>query len=148
MNGIKEAAGVFRTRVEWIDTDAAGIYHNSSVIRFVEAAEATLMHERGLDDYFPVAPRVRYEVDFRSPLFFGQEVTTTVVLTGLGFSSMRFEFEVWGEEYAGRPRVRAARGSYVTVHVAEDLDGVRSSAPWPEGWRSALLPRALTEGPP
>ena len=33
----------FRTVVEWIDTDAAGIYHNSTVARFVEAAEARMM---------------------------------------------------------------------------------------------------------
>src|SRR5689334_5339695 len=47
-----------RTRVEWMDTDAAGIYHNSSVMRFVESAEAELMRQRGLDGYFAVAPRV------------------------------------------------------------------------------------------
>lgn len=61
--------GVHRTRIEWIDTDAAGIYHNSTIVRFVEAAEASLMDERGLHGYFPAAPRVRYEVDFESPLF-------------------------------------------------------------------------------
>lgn len=55
---------VLHSRVEWIDTDAAGIYHNSTVTRFVEAAEAALMRERGLHGYFPVAPRVRFEVDF------------------------------------------------------------------------------------
>lgn len=135
---VGRAVGVFRTRVEWIDTDAAGIYHNSTVTRFVEAAEATLMHGRGLDGYFPVAPRVRYEVDFEAPLFFGQAVTTTVVLAHLGVSSMRFEFEVWGEEHAGRPPVRAARGSYVTVHVAGRHHGDPSSVPWPDEWRAAL----------
>jgi acyl-CoA thioesterase FadM len=29
-----------RRRVEWMDTDAAGIHHSSTVIRFAEAAEA------------------------------------------------------------------------------------------------------------
>jgi acyl-CoA thioester hydrolase len=134
---------VSRTRVEWIDTDAAGIYHNSTVMRFVEAAEATLMRERGLDAYFPVAPRVRFEVDFEAPLFFGQEVTAAVELAHLGTSSMRFDFEVWGEEHAGRPRQRAARGSYVTVHIgsngagAAHANGARS-VPWPAAWIAAL----------
>jgi acyl-CoA thioester hydrolase len=138
-------AGVFRTRVEWIDTDAAGIYHNSTVMRFVEAGEATLMRERGLDAYFPVAPRVRFEVDFEAPLFFGQEVTTVVELAHLGGSSMRFEFEVWGEEHDGRPRRRAAHGSYVTVHIGDNhaadahRDGARS-VPWPDDWVAALRP--------
>ncbi len=141
-------AGVFRTRVEWIDTDAAGIYHNSTVLRFVEAAEASLMRERGLDGYFPVAPRVRLEVDFEAPLFFGQEVTTVVELAHLGTSSMRFDFEVWGEEHDGRPRRRAARGSYVTVHIgtnqagATHAEGARS-VPWPADWAAALRPAGL-----
>ncbi|WP_447645311.1 hypothetical protein [Nocardioides zeae] len=42
--------------MEWIDTDAAGIYHNSTVVRWVEAAEAALMRARGLSGYFPAAP--------------------------------------------------------------------------------------------
>lgn len=127
-------AAEHRTRVEWIDTDASGIYHNSTVLRFVEAAEARLMAERGLSGYFPVAPRVHYEVDFEAPLVFGQDVTATVRLTEVGGSSMRFAFEVWGEEHEGRPRRRAAHGAYVTVHVP-DADGSR---PWPEPWVAAL----------
>lgn len=143
MNHDQRPVGVFHTRVEWIDTDAAGIYHNSAVTRFVEAAEHTLMADRGLDGYFPVAPRVRYEVDFEAPLFFGQQVTATVALARLGTSSMRFEFEVWGEPFDGRPRVRAARGSYVTVHIGPEPGARRGGArgvPWPGDWVAALAP--------
>ncbi|WP_207007989.1 acyl-CoA thioesterase [Nocardioides aromaticivorans] len=134
-----------RARIEWIDTDAAGIYHNSTVMRFVEAAEATLMRDRGLDDYFPVAPRVRLEVDFEAPLLFGQEVTATVEVAHVGVSSIRFAFEVWGEEHQGRPRRRAAYGAYVVVHIgsnaagAAHVDGARS-VPWPAAWAAALGP--------
>lgn len=132
--------GVHRTRVEWIDTDAAGIYHNAAVARFVEAAEATLMRERGLDAYFARAPRVHYEVGFEAPLRFGQEVTAAVTLDRLGRSSMGFRFEVWGEAHGGATRVRAARGSYVTVHVGSghEIDGGAHSAPWPAAWVEAL----------
>lgn len=130
--------GVHRTRIEWIDTDAAGIYHNSTVVRFVEAAEASLMDERGLHGYFPTAPRVRYEVDFEAPLFFGQEVRTVVELVRVGTASMTFSFEVWGEEFRGRPGRRAARGSYVTVHIGQGTHGEASALPWPRGWITAL----------
>jgi acyl-CoA thioester hydrolase len=133
--GKRGPLGIHRTRVEWVDTDAAGIYHNTAVVRFVESAEAALMRDRGLHDYFPKAPRVRYEVEFAAPLRFGQEVTVVVELTRLGDSSMTFSFEVWGEEFEGRPRTRAAHGSYVTVHVAEHG---RKSSRWPESWRAAL----------
>jgi acyl-CoA thioester hydrolase len=49
---------------------------------------------------------------------------------------MTFAFEVWREASAGRPRRRAARGSYVTVHVPDKEAG--GSAPWPTAWRTAL----------
>ncbi|MGO4256040.1 acyl-CoA thioesterase [Marmoricola sp. RAF53] len=139
----------FRTQVEWIDTDAAGIYHNSTVARWVEAAEARLMAGPGLHDYFRSAPRVSYHADFEAPLFFGQEVTVHLEVTELGSSSMTFGFEVWGEEHGGRPRRRAARGSYVTVHVEQDHDhpdGARSS-PWPAGTVAALQGQGRAQSP-
>ncbi|MBE1594573.1 MULTISPECIES: acyl-CoA thioesterase [Streptomyces] len=136
--GAENPVGVHRTRIEWIDTDAAGIYHNSTVVRFVEAAEASLMAGLGLHGYFPVAPRVRYEVDFDAPLFFGQDVCTVVEPVRVGTSSMTFAFEVWGEEFRGRPRGRAAHGRYVTVHVGGDHREGAASAPWPAEWVAAL----------
>ena len=36
------AAVLVQRRVEWPDTDAAGHYHHSTVVRWVEAAEAVL----------------------------------------------------------------------------------------------------------
>jgi acyl-CoA thioester hydrolase len=131
--------GVLHTRLEWADTDAAGIHHNSVVNRFVEGAEAQLVREAGMDGYFPVAPRVRFEADYEAPLFFGQEITAVVWVERVGTSSLGFAFEVWGEEHQGRPRVRAASGRYVTVHVPGGHDGASGrSAPWPEGWLTAL----------
>ncbi|MDH2414351.1 hotdog domain-containing protein [Nocardioides sp. CER19] len=136
-----QPTGVFHTRVEWIDTDASGIYHNSTVTRFVEAAEATLFRSRGIEGYFPSAPRVRYEADFLAPLVFGQDVTAIVWLARLGTSSMTWEFEVWGEAFEGRARVLAARGSYVTVHLGSGpaaFGEARSSRPWPAEWVASL----------
>ena len=135
---VAQASVELRTRVEWMDTDAAGIYHNSCVMRFVESAEAELMRQRGLDGYFVVAPRVRFEVDFSAPLVFGQEVTVVLRVARMGRSSLTFSFEVWGEAHEGWPRRRAASGSYVTVHVrGAQGDGARS-VPWPAEWVQKL----------
>ena len=136
MSGPTRPYGVHRCRVEWMDTDAAGIYHNTTVVRFAEAAEAALMREHDVPGYFAVAPRVRYTVDFEAPLRFGQIVETRVELVRLGRSSMTFAFEVWQEACDGHPRRRAARGSYITVHVPDQEAG--GSAPWPAAWRAAL----------
>jgi acyl-CoA thioester hydrolase len=118
-----------------MDTDAAGHHHNTSVVRFVESAEASLMRAHGLPGYFGAAPRVRYEVDFESRLWFGQEVTTELELERIGTSSMTFAFEVWGEEWDGMPRTRAAVGRFVTVHVPAGADAAQ---PWPADWVTAL----------
>lgn len=135
MDGAGIARAVHRSRVEWMDTDASGHYHNTAIVRFVEAAEAALIRQRGITGYFGTAPRVRYEVDFSSPLWFEQEVTTTLVLEHIGSASMTFRFEVWGEETDQLPRLLAASGRYVTVHVPGHE---RTSAPWPTEWLAAF----------
>lgn len=129
---------VHRGRVEWMDTDASGHFHNTAIARFVEAAEAELMRERGVHEYFGSAPRVRYEVDFAAPLWFGQEVTTTLQVERIGTSSLTFAFEVWGEAVEGQERRLAASGRYVTAHVPR---GTRRAAPWPPAWVAALRDR-------
>jgi acyl-CoA thioester hydrolase len=135
---------VWHGRVEWMDTDASGHYHNTSIIRFVEAAEAKLMRERGLPDYFGSAPRVHFEVDFPAPLWFDQEVTAMLVLERIGTSSLTYRFEVWGEADETNSRSLAARGRYVTVYVPKDKGSEggqagRQSEPWPEDWRRRLI---------
>ena len=139
VDGPGVARAVHRSRVEWMDTDGSGHHHNTSVVRFVEAAEAALMREHGVTGIFGAAPRVRYEVEYPAPLWFGQEVTTVLVVEHVGTSSMTFRFEVWGEATTHHPRRLAAHGRYVTVHVPRDsLGGDRRSAPWPAEWRAAL----------
>ncbi len=139
-----------RSRVEWIDTDAAGIHHHSTIIRFAESAEGELMGQLGLDDYFSQAPRVRLEVSYESPLFFRQEATTVLRVEQVGTSSLTLAFEVWGEEFEGRPRHRVAAGRYVTVHVPGGVGGNRNthdrprSEPWPEGWFTSRADREPT----
>lgn len=136
--GGEVARWVHRARVEWSDTDAGGHHHNTAVARYAEAAEAELMRRKGLTEYFGAAPRVRYEVDFSAPLWFGQEVTAILVLERIGDSSMTFRFEVWGEAHEGRERELAASGRYITVHVPRAAPGTRGSAPWPAEWVKAL----------
>ncbi|NNM47153.1 acyl-CoA thioesterase [Knoellia koreensis] len=130
-----------RSTVQWVDTDAAGIHHNTLVNRLVEAAEAQLVQHAGLDlgAYFPVTPRVRFEADYEAPLFFSQEVTTTLSVAAVGTSSLTYEFEIWGEAFDGHHRRRAAKGRYVVVHLDEADHGAgAASSPWPDEWLSAL----------
>ncbi|MGY1815194.1 acyl-CoA thioesterase [Blastococcus sp. SYSU D00820] len=128
-------AATYRTRIGWSDTDASGHYHNSTVVRLIEAAEATLVRERGITGWFGVIPRVRQEIDYQGRLWFDQPVACEIVLERLGTSSATFTFEVWGEDFGDHRGGRAASGRMVVVH-APDLAG--RAEPWPAAWREAL----------
>ena len=127
--------------IEWVDTDAAGHQHNSVIMRFVEAAESQLFRQAGLTTYFPIAPRVRHEVDFRAKLYFGQDVTVAVRVERVGTSSMTFAFKVWGHPLGERGVVLAAEGKFVTVCVPQ---GSEASAPWPREILERLAPTPAT----
>jgi acyl-CoA thioesterase FadM len=115
--------------VEWQDTDAAGHYHHSTVIRWVEAAESALYSRLGLDALMGAVPRVRYEVDYVDRLFFNEEVAVSLSVATVGGTSASFTFEVLG------PRGLAARGRMVIAHTG----GTRGrAARWPAGAREAL----------
>ena len=62
-------------RVEWMDTDAAGIYHWTTVFRFAEAAEAALHDGLGIAEItFGATPRVAVSAEFERPLRFNDRV--------------------------------------------------------------------------
>ena len=122
-------AGVLTRRVvEWSDTDASGHYHHSSVIRWVEAAEAELYERLGLT-LFGTTPRVRYEVDYLDRLWLGDRVDVALTLVTVGRTSIVYEFEV------RRGETLAARGRMICVN--SDPDEARA-APWPEETREKL----------
>jgi acyl-CoA thioester hydrolase len=116
-------------RVEWHDTDAAGHQHHSAILRWVEAAEAELLRERGLAWLFGRTPRVRYEVNYRSRLWFGELVRIRLEVAQLGRTSLRYEFEVDGSGGV------AADGSMTVVHAEPDAP---AATPWPDEVRVAL----------
>lgn len=124
------ASVVVQRRVEWPDTDAAGHYHHSTVVRWVEAAESVLHERLGLTELFGVVPRVRYEADYLEQLWFRDVVDVELRVAAVGRTSVRYEFEV---RRAGRV---AARGAMVAVNSDPAQGGAQ---PWPEDVRKKLL---------
>ncbi|WP_405959370.1 acyl-CoA thioesterase [Streptomyces sp. NBC_00868] len=121
---------VVERRVEWTDTDAAGHYHHSTVVRWVEAAEAVLLRRLGLAHLFGSTPRVHFEADYRARLWFGDAVRTDLRVTKVGGSSLHYAFTVYGEQ-----GVEAAAGTMVVAHSAARATG---TTPWPADVRAAL----------
>lgn len=114
--------------VEWVDTDASGHQHNSVVIRWVEAAEAEMLRQLELPDYFPNAPRVQQVINFTGMLWFGQRATTHLWVDRVGTKSLTLGFEVVSEDMETAAGGRAAHGTVTTVWVPP---GSTSAQTWP-----------------
>lgn len=118
--------------LEWMDTDAAGIWHHSTAIRFLEHAELELHRRIGIVDLtFGVTPRVRLEIDFRRPVLFGDDVQTTLAVARVGRTSITYDFALDG------PRGRYAEGKMIAVLI----DGDSEPREVPDELRAALTGR-------
>ncbi len=124
------ASITIRRRVEWMDTDAAGIYHWTTVFRLAEAAEAALHTALGIADRtFGAVPRVSVAVDFRRSLRFNDQVDVRLAVAAVGRSSVRYELTI--ADTTGL----VAAGQLTACLV--DRPGGRATA-WPEDLRVAL----------
>lgn len=87
---------VARRRVEFADTDMAGIVHFSRFFVFMETAEHALRRHLGFEvhhvaDGAPIGwPRVAASCDYKSPARFGDELDLEVRVLELGRSSVTF----------------------------------------------------------
>ena len=117
-------------RVQWIDTDAAGIWHYSTVIRWAEEAETELHRDLGImDQTFGVTPRVRVEFDFHAAVRFDDPVAVSIEVARVGTSSIEYRVAVHKD---GEP---VATGRVVTVLIDPQSGRARDL---PDGLRAAL----------
>lgn len=121
---------VLRRRIEWIDTDAAGIYHYTTTFRLAEAAEAAMHTALGIAERtFGATPRLAVEMDFRRSLRFNDEVEVTLAVAALGRSSVRYAVTL--TDAAGV----AAEGSLTACLIDRET---RRATAWPDDIRRLL----------
>jgi acyl-CoA thioester hydrolase len=119
-----------RRRIEWMDTDAAGIYHWTTVFRLAEAAEAALHTALGIADRtFGYTPRLQASGDFRFPLRFNDVVDVRLEVTGIGRSSLTQTAEI------RRDGDLAASAELVICLIDRETG---RATPWPDDLREAL----------
>jgi acyl-CoA thioester hydrolase len=110
-------------RVEFSDTDMAGIMHYSNFFRFMETAEHGFFRSLGLsifkDDAHPEVgwPRVHAECDFHAPLTFGDEVEIHLLVTAKKSKALSYIFHF--RKLNSSPPAQVARGSVTVVCVTE-----------------------------
>jgi len=119
-----------KRRLEWIDSDAAGIWHHSTVIRWAEDAEAELHRQLGIvARTFGATPRVNIDFNFGAPLRFDDEVNITLSVASMGKTSITYKVSV------DRDGETLAAGKMVAVLI-DPTSGAKK--PWPDDMRRLL----------
>ena len=91
-------------RVEFADTDMAGIMHFAAFYDFMEAAEHALLRSIGLGVFMEDAegqiswPRVSSGCDYASPAHCGELLTTEVAVERIGNASVTYLFRIRHED--------------------------------------------------
>ena len=130
-----------RRRVEFRDTDAAGIVHFSAFFFWMESAEHELLRAAGLHVFDPQPdggsaswPRVSAACDYKSAMRFGDEVEIAAHVAELGRTSVTFAFRF---EHGGG---LVAEGKIVAVRCLMHPGKKPQAVPIPEDIMARLVP--------
>ena len=108
-------------RVEFSETDMAGIVHYSNFFRYMEAAEHAFFRSIGFSVVTrnvdpPVGwPRVHADCEYRRPIRFEDEIEIRMYVTKKKSKSLTYGF--WFRKIEGEEMVDVARGSLTVVCV-------------------------------
>jgi 4-hydroxybenzoyl-CoA thioesterase/acyl-CoA thioester hydrolase len=127
-----------KRRVEFRDTDAAGIVHFSVYFVYMEQAEHEFLRHIGVPLHHRVEgmvhswPRVSATCDYRSPARFEDELSVSIFVAHLGEKSVRYQVRF---ELDGR---RIAEGTTIAAYCQVKSDHSLSAVAIPVSFRQAL----------
>lgn len=125
-------------RIEFCDTDMAGIVHFANFFRFMESAEVEFLRKLGLsvkmewDGERIGFPRVAASCDYLRPARFEDVIEVAVSLARLGERAVTYAFEFT------RDGELLARGSVTSVCCRVTAERGLESMPIPPGFRERL----------
>ena len=129
-------------RVEFSDTDMAGIMHFSNFFRFMESTETAFMRSLGLSVVLSncgldvCLPRVHAECDYQVPLHFEDEVQVHLLVERKATRTLTYQFRF--VKLNADPPVEVARGRLVAVCAARQADGRIKAVPLPQAFADKL----------
>ncbi|HLH57325.1 MAG TPA: thioesterase family protein [Verrucomicrobiae bacterium] len=129
-------------RVEFSDTDMAGIMHFSNFFRFMEVTETAFMRSLGLSvvlsncGFDVCLPRVHAECDYQLPLRFEDEVQMRLLVEKKAGRTLTYQFRFM--KLNANPPVEVARGRLVAVCAAKQPDGSMKAVPLPQAFADKI----------
>jgi acyl-CoA thioester hydrolase len=123
-------------RVEFSETDMAGIMHFSNYFRFMEAAEHAFFRSFGYSVVLSRnglrvgLPRVHAQCDYRAPLHFEDEVLIHLLVEKKGRRSLTYQFRFL--RLSQSPPLEVARGKLTVASAARQPDGSLKSVSLPK----------------
>lgn len=123
-------------RVEFSDTDMAGIVHYSNFFRYMESVEhaffRSLGHSVVLRDFDPPLglPRVHAQCDYFAPLRFEDEVEMHLLVAEKKSKLLRYQIDF--RRLNASPPQRVARGRLTVVCVTLHADGTMKASTLPK----------------
>jgi len=132
-------------RVEFSETDLAGIMHFTNFYRWMEICEHEFLRSLGLsvdmeDDNGRFGwPRVKTSCRFKRPLRFEEEVEVKLIVSEIRDRSIAYTFQFWKNE--GGERVKAAVGETIAACVRfEPSTGSMTPIHIPEIFQKKISP--------
>ena len=120
---------IYQRRVQFAETDLAGIVHFSMIFRYMEEAEHALWRSAGLTIAERGSeigwPRVSAACEFRNPLRFEEEFEVHVRLGSIKTRSLEYEFTLVREDAV------IAVGTITSVCIRKTADGKMRAAEIP-----------------
>lgn len=136
-------AFVYRKRVEFADTDMAGIVHFSRFFVYMEMAEHAFWRSLGLSVHGPVNgdmigwPRVDAHCEYLKPLRFEEEVDICVTVVEIAEKTVTVQFRFGRANASDRHEVAQGTLKLICVRV-DPSDGQMSAVAIPEEIRRKL----------
>ncbi len=132
-----------RRRVEFSETDMAGIVHFSNFFRYMESAEhafiRSLGHSVTLADVDTALglPRVHAHCDYKRPLRFEDEMEIHLLVETVKHKSITYQFRIYRLENE-EPLEEVALGRITIVCVHKSPEGVMKAASLPDTIRDQI----------
>lgn len=114
-------------RIEFSETDMAGLVHFSNYFRYMETAERDFFEACGIDLINTRAgslvgwPRARAECRFSAPLRFGDWIQIHLAVKSVKDRALEFQFRIFRKNPDGS-RTQAGKGGFTTMFAALDAD--------------------------